>query len=80
MKRPQDGQQERILRVESTEYIDAAKAAFGRMLADVGTVVDSARHGRFTFKNAGSDILHVLYWLHVDSPYGLRYATRSRWR
>lgn len=56
------------LRVDTIEDIDAAKAAFGRVLADVGTMAESARLGRFSFKKADSDTLRVLYQLLVDKP------------
>jgi hypothetical protein len=55
-------------RIDTIEDIDAAKAAFGRVLADVGTMVDSARFGRFSFRKADSDTLRVLYQLIMDKP------------
>jgi len=56
------------LRVDTIESIDAAKAAFGRVLTDVRTMVDRARNGQFHFRKADADTLRVLYQLLVDKP------------
>lgn len=56
------------LRVDTIESIDAAKAAFSRVLTDVRTMVERARTGQFNFRKADSDTLRVLYQLLVDKP------------
>ncbi len=55
-------------RIDSIANIDAAKAAFSRILADVGTVVDQAVKGSFSFKKADTDTLRVLHQMLVDKP------------
>lgn len=55
-------------RIDAIADIDTAKAAFSRILADVGAVVDQAVKGSFSFKKADTDTLRVLYQVLVDKP------------
>jgi hypothetical protein len=55
-------------RIDTIANIDAAKAAFGRVLSDVGKTVERAVRGPFTFGKADSDTLRVLHQLLIDKP------------